>query len=176
MQWAVDTSHSEIHFSVRHMGISTARGSFSQFTGLIEEVDGEVSAVDVTIDVSSISTGDTKRDDHLRSADFFDVANHGAASFTLTKFERHGEEVTATGNLTMRGVTRPVTLKGDVAGPAKDPWGNQKVSATLTTMISRKEWGLVWNVLLESGGFLVSDEVKLSIDVQAAPIAAAVAA
>ena len=176
MQWAVDTSHSEIHFSVRHMGISTARGSFSQFTGLIDETDGTVAAVDVTIDVSSISTGDSKRDEHLRSADFFDVANHATATFALTKFERYGEDVTATGNLTMRGVTRPVTLKGEIAGPAKDPWGNQKVSATLATTISRKEWGLVWNVVLESGGFLVSDDVKLSIDVQAAPVVATVGA
>ena len=176
MQWTIDTAHSEIHFAVRHMGISTARGSFSTFTGSVDESSGNVSSVDVQIDMASINTGDAGRDAHLKGPDFFDVATYPKASFALTSFERRGEDVTATGNLTMRGVTHPVTLTGDIAGPAKDPWGNEKVSATLATTISRKQWGLVWNVVLESGGFLVSDDVRMTIDVQAAPAVATVGA
>ena len=172
MQWAFDPAHSQIQFAVKHMGISTVRGTFDQFTGSIEEDNGTVKQVTVEIDVASLNTSNGQRDDHLRSADFFDVANHPKATFTLTAFERKGDQVTATGDLTIRGTTKPVTLTGEIGGPAKDPWGNQKVSAELETKISRKEWGLVWNVALEAGGVLVSDEVKLRIDVQAAPAAA----
>lgn len=171
MQWTFDPAHSQIQFSVRHMGISTVRGTFGQFAGSIEDSNGVVKGVTVDIDVASLTTGNGQRDEHLRSADFFDVANYPKATFVLTSFQRDGDDVTATGDLTIRGITKPVTLTGDVGGPAKDPWGNQKVSAELETRISRKEWGLVWNVALEAGGVLVSDEVKLRIDVQAAPAA-----
>lgn len=171
MQWTFDPAHSQIQFSVRHMGISTVRGTFGQFAGSIEDSNGVVKGVTVDIDVASLTTGNGQRDEHLRSADFFDVANYPKATFVLTSFQRDGDDVTATGDLTIRGITKPVTLTGDVGGPAKDPWGNQKVSAELETKISRKEWGLVWNVALEAGGVLVSDEVKLRIDVQAAPAA-----
>lgn len=167
MQWILDTAHSQIQFSVKHMGISTVRGTFQQFSGNIEEDGGVVSAVNVDIDVASLNTGSEQRDGHLKSADFFDVEANPTASFALTKFERSGDDVVASGNLTIRGVTKPITLKGEIGGPAKDPWGNQKVSAVLETKISRKEWGLVWNVALEAGGVLVSDDVKLHIDVQA---------
>lgn len=171
MQWTFDPAHSQIQFSVKHMGISTVRGTFGQFTGSIEDDNGVVKHVTVDIDVASLDTGNGQRDDHLRSPDFFDVAAFPKATFVLTAFDRNGDDVTATGDLTIRGITKPVTLKGEVGGPAKDPWGNQKVSAELETKISRKEWGLVWNVALEAGGVLVSDEVKLRIDVQAAPAA-----
>lgn len=174
MKWAIDTAHSQIQFAVKHMGISTVRGTFPTFSGTITEDNGIVSAVDVEIDVESLNTGMGQRDEHLRSGDFFDTATHPKATFSLTKFERKGEDVIATGDLTIRGVSHPVTLKGDLAGPAKDPWGNQKVSATLETKISRKEWGLVWNAALETGGVLVSDDVKLTIDIQAAVAAAEV--
>lgn len=169
MKWVIDPAHSQIQFSVRHMGISTVRGTFDAFSGTIEEENGQATAVTVEIDVASLDTGNDQRDGHLRSADFFDVEQHPKATFTLTAFERAGDEVTASGDLTIRGTTKPVTLKGEIGGPAKDPWGNQKVSATLETKISRKEWGLVWNVALEAGGVLVSDDVKLSIDMQAQP-------
>jgi polyisoprenoid-binding protein YceI len=169
MQWVIDPAHSQIQFSVKHLGISTVRGTFGQFTGSIDEENGSAKSVTVDIDVASLTTGNEQRDGHLRSADFFDVENHPKASFTLTSFERSGDDVTATGDLTIRGTTKPVTLKGEMGGPATDPWGNQKVSATLETKIPRKEWGLVWNVALEAGGVLVSEDVKLSIDVQAQP-------
>ncbi|MBC8087049.1 MAG: YceI family protein, partial [Phycisphaerae bacterium] len=119
------------------------------------------------IDLSSISTNMAARDEHLKSPEFFDVGAHPTAHFRLTNADRKGEELTLTGDLSIRGVTKPVTLKGEFAGPAKDPWGNTKVSASVEGKISRKEWGLVWNQTLESGGLLVSDEVKLAIDVQA---------
>ncbi len=173
MQWALDPAHSQIQFSVKHMGISTVRGTFQQFSGSIDEENGTVRAVVVDVDTASLNTGSSQRDDHLRSGDFFDSATHPAAKFRLTSFEKQGDEVIAKGELTIRDASHPVTLKGEINGPAKDPWGNQKVSATLETKISRKEWGLVWNAALETGGVLVSDDVKLSIDVQASPVAVA---
>ena len=169
MKWVLDPAHSQVQFSVKHLGISTVRGTFDAFSGAIDEENGQATAVTVEIDVASLDTGNEQRDGHLRSADFFDVENHPKATFALTTFERSGDEVTATGDLTIRGTTKPVTLKGEIGGPATDPWGNQKVSATLETKIARKEWGLVWNVALEAGGVLVSDDVKLSIDIQAQP-------
>ena len=169
MQWVIDPAHSQIQFSVKHLGISTVRGTFDQFSGSITEENGQASSVTVDIDLASLDTGNEQRDGHLRSPDFFDIENHPKATFALTKFERAGDAVTATGDLTIRGITKPVTLTGDIGGPAKDPWGNQKVSATLETKIPRKEWGLVWNVALEAGGVLVSEDVKLSIDIQAQP-------
>jgi polyisoprenoid-binding protein YceI len=158
------------------MALSTVRGTFDKFEGSITEENGVVSAVTVDIDLASLNTGQTQRDEHLRSGDFFDVGAHPQATFSLTAFNKSGDDVTATGDLTIRGVTHPVTLTGEIAGPAKDPWGNQKVSATLAGKISRKEWGLVWNAALETGGVLVSDDVKLSIDIQAAAAVVAVAA
>jgi len=169
MKWVLDPAHSQVQFSVKHLGISTVRGTFDAFSGSIDEENGQATAVTVEIDVASLDTGNEQRDGHLRGADFFDVENHPKATFSLTKFERSGDDVIATGDLTIRGTTKPVTLKGEIGGPAKDPWGNQKVSATLETKIARKEWGLVWNVALEAGGVLVSDDVKLSIDIQAQP-------
>lgn len=173
MIWQLDTAHSQIQFSVKHMGISTVRGTFQGFTGEIDEQDGQVKSVTVDIDMTSLTTNNDQRDGHLKSPDFFDVATYPTAKFVLTQFERDGDDVVAKGDLTIRDVTKPVTLKGEIGGPAKDPWGNEKVSAVLETKISRKEWGLTWNVALEAGGVLVSDDVKLHIDVQAAVAATA---
>ena len=171
MQWTFDPAHSQVHFSVKHLGISTVRGTFQQFSGTLDETGGTATSVAVSIDMASLNTGNALRDGHLKSPDFFDVAAHPTATFALTSFERAGDAVSARGDLTIKGVTKPVTLTGEIGGPAKDPWGNQKVSAELETTISRKDWGLVWNVALEAGGVLVSDDVKLRIDVQAQPAA-----
>ena len=168
-KWILDPAHSQLQFSVKHLGISTVRGTFQQFGGAIEEENGEVKTVAIDIDVASLNTGNEQRDGHLRSPDFFDVENFPKASFALTKLNRSGNDVTATGDLTIRGITKPVTRTGDVGGPAKDPWGNEKLSATLETKLPRKDWGLTWNVALEAGGLLVSEDVKLSIDIQAQP-------
>lgn len=173
MQWALDAAHSQIQFAVKHMAISTVRGTFATFEGTIDEEHGTVKGVTVDIDVASLTTGNEQRDGHLRSADFFDVEQFPKATFRLTKFTRVDDDITATGDLTIRGITKPITLAGEIGGPAKDPWGNEKVSASLTTKFSRKEFGLVWNVALEAGGVLVSDEVKLSIEVQAAALVTA---
>lgn len=169
MRWAIDRTHSQITFAVKHLGISTVRGTFDAFSGTIDEQDGVVSGAEITIDVASLSTGTTQRDDHLRSGDFFDVATHPTATFRLLSTERSGADLKATGELTIRGITRPVSLTGEIGGPAKDPWGNTKVSATLSTKLPRKEWGLTWNATLETGGLLVSEDVKLDIELQAAP-------
>ena len=174
MQWAIDTAHSQIQFAVKHMGISTVRGTLPTFSGTITEDSGNVSGVEVDIDMASLNTGMGQRDEHLRGGDFFDTTTYPKATFSLTNFDRKGDDVVAVGALTLRGVTHPVTLTGELAGPAKDPWGNPKVSATLETKISRKEWGLVWNAALETGGVLVSDEVKLTVDIQAAAVTAEV--
>ena len=167
MPWTIDPTHSQIQFAVKHMGISTVRGTFGTFSGTITDTDGQVTGADVTIDVASIHTGNEQRDGHLKSPEFFDVAQFPSATFALTSFQRTGDAVTATGTLTLRGESRPVTLTGEVGGPATDPWGQEKVSAELTGVISRADFGLTWNVALEAGGFLVSDQVKLSVDVQA---------
>lgn len=172
MRWAIDLSHSQITFAVKHLGISTVRGTFDAFSGTIDETDGTITGAEVTIDVASLNTGTGQRDDHLRSADFFDVTNHPTATFRLLEATRTGNDLSARGELTIRGVTKPVTLTGEIGGPAKDPWGNTKVSATLSTKLPRKEWGLTWNATLETGGLLVSEDVKLDIELQAAPQAA----
>lgn len=168
MKWNIDPTHSHIQFSVRHMGLSTVRGTFGELSGAISDDHGSVQSADADVDMKSINTNSAMRDEHLRGAEFFDVANYPTAHFRLTKAERKGGDLTVTGDLSIRGVTKPVTLKGEINGPAKDPWGNTKVSASIEGKISRQEWGLVWNQTLETGGLLVSDEVKLSIDVQAA--------
>lgn len=167
MKWNIDPTHSHVQFSVRHMGLSTVRGSFGSLSGTINEENGTVQGAEADIDIASITTNQQGRDDHLRSADFFDVATYPTAHFKLIKAHRDGDDLTVTGDLNIRGISKSVTLKGEVAGPAKDPWGNSRVSATVEGKISRKEWGLVWNQTLETGGLLVSDDVKLAIDVQA---------
>ena len=167
MKWNIDPTHSHVAFSVKHLGLSTVRGSFGQLSGTINEQDGQVEGAEAEIDIASISTNQQGRDEHLRGADFFDVATYPTAHFKLIKADRKGSDLTVTGDLSIRGVTKSVTLKGELAGPAKDPWGNTKVSASVEGKISRKEWGLTWNQTLETGGLLVSDDVKLAIDVQA---------
>lgn len=174
--WSIDLSHSQIQFSVKHLGISTVRGTFGQFGGTLTEADGLMTAATVDIDVASLTTGNEQRDAHLRSGDFFDVAAHPTATFVLREFARQGEAVTVHGTLSLHGVTKDVILKGEAGGPATDPWGVEKVSASLETTINRKEWGLVWNVALEAGGVLVSEDVKIRIELQAAATAVAATA
>ena len=168
MRWTIDPTHSHIQFAVKHMAISTVRGAFEKFTGNIEaEEGGKVSSAEVNVDVASVNTGAQQRDEHLRGEDFFSTGEFPQAHFSLTEFSTDGEDAVAKGELTIRGVRNPITLKGEVNGPAKDPWGNQRISAALGTKISRKEWGLVWNSTLETGGLLVGDDVKLQIDIEA---------
>jgi polyisoprenoid-binding protein YceI len=169
MAWQIDTAHSEIQFSARHMMISTVRGQFKIFTGAVEadEQNPTAAKVDVRIEAASLLTGDEKRDGHLRSPDFFDVETYPSITFKSTRVEQLDDQRGKLyGDLTIRDVTKPVTLDVEYAGQAKTPWGTTSAGFSAQTKISRKEWGLNWNVALETGGWLVSDEIKISIELE----------
>ncbi|MEI2809708.1 MAG: YceI family protein [Nocardioides sp.] len=167
--YAIDPSHSQIGFSVRHAMVTTVRGSFGVFESKAH-IDAEQpgnSSVTVSIETASISTGSADRDGHLSSPDFFDAAAYPQITFASTDVARDGDEWTITGDLTIKDVTRPVTIVFEQVGTAKDPFGNTRVGFEGGVTISRKDWGLSWNAALETGGVLVSDAVKLSFDISA---------
>jgi polyisoprenoid-binding protein YceI len=177
-RWQIDPAHSAAHFSVRHLMISNVRGEFTKLSGsaLIDPVDPSKSSVEITIDAASINTREPQRDDHLRSADFFDVANHPTLTFRSTQVAALGaDNFKLTGDLTIRGVTKKVAF--DVEGPTpavKDPWGNVRAGVTATAKINRKDFGVAFNALTEAGGVVVGDEVKITIEaelIQQAPAA-----
>lgn len=171
MKWTLDTSHSAAEFAVKHLMISTAKGHFKTFTGTGEtNADGTLKSAELTIDASSINTNVEARDNHLRSPDFFDVAKFPTITFKSTKIEQQGTDITITGDLTMHGVTKPVTLKGELTSAVTDPWGNQRTALAVSSKINRKEWGLHWNQALEAGGFAVGEEVKLSVEFEAVAV------
>ncbi len=168
--WQIDSAHSGIHFSVRHLVIAKVRGQFSRWTGALTVPDGDFSkaTVDVTIDATSIDTGVADRDAHLKSADFFDVATFPELTFRGRRVEpRGGDRFALVGDLTIRGVSRGVTLDVDSAGQAKDPWGNVRAGFAARTAIDRKEFGLTWNQALEAGGVMVGDRVEIEIEIEA---------
>ena len=169
--WALDPVHSQVRFGVRHMMISTVKGSFQELDGTIHLNDDAFndSAVEVTIDAASIDTGNEDRDGHLKSGDFLVVEEHPELTFRSTSVEGTPEDFRIHGELTIRGTTREVTLQGEELGRGTDPWGNPRVGFEASTSISRKDFGLTWNQTLETGGVLVGDEVKISIEVQAIP-------
>lgn len=166
--WQVDTSHSTVGFSVRHLMITNVRGEFPEFSATVQwdEKDPASFSVDAVIQAASINTQNQKRDDHLRSADFFDVANHPEIRFTSRKVVRGNEgHLKVVGDLSIHGVTREVTL--DVEGPTpvvKDPWGNERVGVVATAKINRTDFGLNWNQALEAGGVMVGEEVSITLD------------
>ena len=167
--FAIDKSHSEVGFQVRHL-VTRVRGRFSEFDGTIEydEADATRSSVNVSIDAASIDTREASRDAHLRSADFFAADEHKALTFASTGIRRTGEDTfDVEGNLSIRGVTKPVTLRATFLGAAKDPWGNQRLGFEAEVALNRKDFGLTWNAALETGGFLVGDEVKVMLSIQA---------
>lgn len=178
MPWQIDQSHSLIQFSVRHMMISKARGTFERFEGTVEadEHNPAGATVDVTIDVASINTKDANRDNHLRSPDFFAVEQFPTMTFKSTRLEllddEHGK---LHGELTIRGVTNPVVLDVTYQGQAQSPWGTTSAGFSATTRINRKDWGLTWNVGLETGGVLVGDEVTIDIELELVKVAPATA-
>lgn len=177
MNWMIDSSHSNVGFSVRHMGISTVRGSFQQVTGTLEtnEAD-ELTSIDVSIDAASINTGEQNRDTHLRSGDFFDAETYPNLSFKSSKIKELGDgRFRITGDLTMLDKTKQVIFDAEAQAPITDPWGNQRAVAEASGKLNRKDWGLTWNQVLEMGALLVSEEVKFNIEVQAVaqePVAA----
>jgi polyisoprenoid-binding protein YceI len=168
--WTLDTAHTNAHFTVRHMMISNVRGEFSNVSGnvLLDPSDVTRSRVDVEIETASLSTRDEKRDAHLRSADFFDAEKHPKITFRSNRIVAKGEgESQVTGDLTIHGVTREITFA--VEGPTpvvKDPWGNLRIGVTATAKINRKDFGLVWNALVEGGGVLVGEEVRIELDAE----------
>lgn len=169
-RWEIDASHSGIHFSVRHLVVAKVRGQFTRWSGALIVPDGDVTraSVEAVIDTSSIETGVADRDAHLRSADFFDVAQYPEATFKASRLERGGEGLERlVGTLTLKGVTREVALAVEHLGEAKDPWGNQRAAFSARTSIDRKDFGLGWNQVLETGGVVVSDRVDLEIDLEA---------
>ena len=168
MAYKIDGAHSKVGFAVRHMMISTVRGSFAtpELELSLDPNDLSKSSVKVTIDAESVNTGEAARDGHLRSGDFFDVENHPSITFVSKSAKHKGDDFELTGDLTIRGVTRSVTLKGEGHGPAKDPWGNNRFAFSLSGDIDREDFGLKWNQALEAGGVLVAKKVKLEIDVQ----------
>jgi polyisoprenoid-binding protein YceI len=169
-EWKLDPAHSAAHFSVRHLMISNVRGEFTKIAGsaVLNPADLSKSSVEVTIEAGSLSTREPQRDEHLRSADFFDVAHYPELKFRSQQIEKLGDEhYRVTGDLTIRGVTKEVAL--DVEGPTpsvKDPWGNVRVGVTGTAKINRKDFGLVWNALTETGGVMVGDEVKINLEAE----------
>jgi polyisoprenoid-binding protein YceI len=166
--WTIDASHSNVEFSVRHLMIASVKGRFAEVQGTVvtAEDDPTRTKIDVTIGAASIDTRMPQRDEHLRSADFFDVANHPTLTFTSRRVERDGEDLRIVGDLTIRGVTREVVLAVTAHGRQTDPWGGTRAGFEATGRIKRGDFGLTWNQALEAGGVLVGDDVKLSIDVE----------
>jgi len=168
-KWSIDPTHSEIGFKVKHMMFTNVSGSFQKFDASIETEDDnfENAKIEFTGDVDSITTGNTDRDTHLLSPDFFDAAAFPKLTFSATSFKKQNEgEYELKGDLTLHGVTKPAQLDVEFGGLAKDPWGNLKAGMSISGKINRKDWNLNWNSALEAGGVLVGEEVKLNIELQ----------
>jgi polyisoprenoid-binding protein YceI len=166
-RWYIDPGHADVAFIGRHFGLTKIRGRFTGVSGAVTiapDITGSVVSVD--IDTASVSAGDRARDDHLRSADFFDVDNHPVATFRSSGVRAAGPAGTLSGELTIKDVTRPIDLDVEFLGATRDPWGNDRTVFTASTTINREDWGLTWNMLLEAGGLLVSKEIRLEIEVE----------
>lgn len=174
MAWMIDRAHSMLEFRAKHMMFTTVRGQFDSFQGTLhlDMQNPEKSSVEGSVDMNSIDSGDEGRDTHLRSADFFDVEHHPKMTFRSTRIESRGDnEFKVHGDLTIRGTTRPITWDVEAAELGNDPWGNPRLGFSAETKLNRKDFGLNWNVALETGGFLVSDEIKILAEVQVVPSA-----
>lgn len=169
-KWIIDPTHSEISFKVKHLMITNVKGVFRQFEAIIYTTDDDfmTAEIDVVIDPASIDTGNTDRDNHLKSSDFFDVDNYPQIRFVANTYENVDDDGSYEmwGDLTVKGVTNRIKLDVEFGGVQKDPWGNEKAGFTLNGKINRKDWGLNWNATLEAGGVLVSEDVRISCDVQ----------
>lgn len=166
-KWVLDPTHSEITFKVKHMMITNVKGEFKDFTIDVEGDDIFKSSINVAIDASSINTNNNDRDNHLKSADFFDVETHKQLIFKSTSFvQKDDEEYELKGMLTIKGISKEITLDVDFGGVNVDPWGNEKAGFSIEGKINRKNWDLNWNAALETGGVLVSEDVKIYGEVQ----------
>ena len=165
--WTLDTAHSSVSFSVRHMMVSKVRGRFSEYTAdIVTAEDPLQSKVNATIQVASIDTGQEMRDNHLRSADFFDAASFPSIEFVSNRIEPDGDDYLIHGDLTIRGVTRPVVLTAEYAGTVPNMKGGLSAGFSARTKINREDFGLTWNVALESGGVMVGKDVRIAIDLE----------
>jgi polyisoprenoid-binding protein YceI len=168
-QWVVDASHSNAHFTVKHMMITNVRGEFSKVAGTVtyDAAKPEATQVEATVEVASLSTRDAQRDGHLKSPDFFDIEKFPNITFKSKSVKaKSKEDLSVTGDLTIHGVTKEVVLEVEgLSGPSKDPFGNTRLGATATTKIKRDDFGMVWNGVLEAGGMLVGNDVKITIDI-----------
>jgi polyisoprenoid-binding protein YceI len=167
VQWSLDKSHSSVGFSVTHMVISTTTGTFGDFDVKLNSTGKDFNGATVTawVDANTVNTNNADRDAHLKSADFFDVANHPKLEFASTAFEKQTDGTyVIKGNLSMKGATKPVVLNAKMTGAIKDPWGNYRVGWKIDAVINRTEWGLTWNKSLEAGNLLVGEEVTMSLN------------
>ncbi len=167
--YTIDPTHTRLGFSTRHAMVTTVRGQFTEFSGTahVDAANPSASSVSLTIQTASVDTGVADRDGHLKSADFFDADNNKEITFSSTKVERDGDDWTITGDLTIKDVTKPITIEFESNGSARDPFGNLRIGFEGGTSINRKDWGLTWNAALETGGVLVSEKIKLEFDVSA---------
>jgi polyisoprenoid-binding protein YceI len=172
--WNIDAAHTHVEFAVKHMMISTVKGRFAGVQGTVTTPSGDFAdaAVDVTIDVASIDTRQEQRDGHLRSADFFDAENHPVIRFVSKRVEKDGNEYRIVGDLTIRGTSREVVLAASDEGRGTDPWGGERAGFSARTKVDRRDFGLTWNQALETGGILVGDQVKISLEVELVKAAA----
>lgn len=169
-EYTIDSAHSSAQFSVRHMMISNVRGEFRKVTGAIrfDPSNPEASSLEAHIEIESIDTREPARDTHLKSADFFDAANFPHMSFRSTSVKKAGDGLDVQGELTMRGISREVVLHvEEIPAETKDPWGLLRIGASATAKVNRKDWGLEWNQALETGGVVVGNEVKITLEVEA---------
>lgn len=166
--WVLDSAHSLVEFSVKHLMIATVKGRFNKVEGQVVVDPAEITGAEIagTVEVASIDTGDGQRDGHLRSADFFDVENHPTISFKSWRVEPAGDEYRLVGDLTIMGITKTAIWNLTFEGTGKDPWGNERIAFTAETKVDRREFGLVWNAALETGGVLVGDQVKIAVHLE----------
>ncbi|WP_019413581.1 YceI family protein [Paenisporosarcina sp. TG20] len=170
-KWNIDASHSSIGFQVKHMMVSKVRGNFGDFGAEVEANETDLTGANIAfnIKVASINTGSEDRDNHLRSADFFDIENYPEIKFVANDITKKGDEYEIAGNLTIKDVTKPVVFEAVYEGSGKNPWGQEVVGFTSEAKINRKEFGLTWNQALETGGVLVGEDIKITLDIQANP-------
>ncbi|PSL28793.1 polyisoprenoid-binding protein YceI [Planomicrobium soli] len=170
-KWTVDAAHSEVGFSVKHMMISKVKGSFGAYEAQVEanEENLQGALIDFKIDVASINTNNADRDGHLRSADFFDAEQYPYITFKANDIVRKGDEYELTGDLTIKDITRPATFEVEYGGKGTNPWGVEVVAFNAEGKVNRKDFGLTWNQALETGGVLVGEDIKISLDLQANP-------
>ncbi len=166
-KWVLDPSHSELLFKVKHLMIANVKGEFRKFDVIVEGDDFAKSKVEVRIDAASVYTNEENRDKHLKSPDFFDVENHKELIFKSREITKTGDNnYKMTGDLTIKGISKEVLVDAEFEGTNKDPWGNEKAAFSISSRINRKDWDLNWNAVLETGGMLVSDEVRIEGDLQ----------